>query len=80
MSSADSSGEATRAPTAASRPEKRAIAELLDERTVAELLNVEKQRIDRDNRRTAVMDKALDLADARDQRQFTFALKHAMPN
>ena len=34
-----------------------------------EILQVEQQRIDRDNRRTAMMEKTLDIADNQDQRQ-----------
>ena len=45
----------------------------LDEQTIAAVLDVEKQRIDRDNRRTAVTAKQLELEDAEAQRQFTYA-------
>ena len=40
----------------------------LDEQTIAAVLDVEKQRIDRDNRRTAVTAKQLELEDAEAQR------------
>lgn len=43
------------------------------EQILRETLQVEQQRIDRDNRRTAVMEKTLDIADKQDQRQFEFA-------
>ena len=43
------------------------------EQILREILQVEQQRIDRDNRRTAVMEKTLDIADKQDQRQFQFA-------
>lgn len=44
-----------------------------DEQAMREILDVERQRIERDNRRSAVMEKALELADAQDKRQFEFA-------
>ena len=44
----------------------------LDERTIAAVLDVERQRIDRDNRRTAIMEKQLEVEDAEAQRQFTY--------
>ena len=43
------------------------------EQILHEILQVEQQRIDRDNRRTAVMETTLDIADKQDQRQFEFA-------
>lgn len=43
------------------------------EQILREILKVEQQRIDRDNRRTAVMEKTRDIADKQDQRQFEFA-------
>ena len=47
-------------------PEKRLA--LPPEEQVRDLLNVEKQRIIRDNRRAAVAEKALEVADASDRR------------
>ena len=44
-----------------------------DARTIAAVLDIEKQRIDRDNRRTAVIEKRLEIADAEAKRQFTHA-------
>lgn len=38
-----------------------------------ELIRLEKQRIERDNRRTDVMMRAFEFADAQDQRQFKYA-------
>ena len=46
-------------------PPDRAIA-------VQDLVELEQRRIDRDNRRTDVLMKALELADAQDKRQFLF--------
>ncbi len=37
------------------------------------VLEVERLRIDRDNRRTDLLEKTLELADAQDQRQYEFA-------
>lgn len=57
--------------------DERRIAErrpaLPPEQILREILQVEQQRIDRDNRRTAVMEKTRDIADKQDQRQFDFA-------
>ncbi len=47
----------------------------LDKSTIQDVLDVEKLRIDRDNRRTGFLEKSLELADAQDQRQFEFASK-----
>ena len=41
--------------------------------TIRDLIETERARIERDNRRSRVMEKALDLADAQDQRQFEYA-------
>ena len=43
-----------------------------DARTIAAVLDIERQRIDRDNRRTAIMEKQLEVEDAEAQRQFTY--------
>ena len=40
-----------------------------------EVLDVERQRISRDNRRTALMEKTLAIADTKDKRQYDFASK-----
>lgn len=47
----------------------------LHQRTLDEILDVEKQRIDRDNRRTALLEKSLELVAEQDRRQFEFASK-----
>ena len=59
-------------------PEKRLA--LPPEEQVRDLLNVEKQRIIRDNRRAAVAEKALEVADASDRRMFELALKSREDN
>lgn len=41
--------------------------------TVRDLFETEQARIERDNRRSQVMEKALDVFDAQDQRQFEYA-------
>lgn len=41
--------------------------------SVDELIRLEKQRLERDNRRSDVMMKAFELTDAQDQRQFRYA-------
>ena len=64
MSKDGSSGEVVHQPGAAHR---------LDERAIVEVLEIEKRRIDRDNRRTAAIEKALEIEDAESQRQFTYA-------
>lgn len=46
-----------------------------EEQIIREIIEVQKQRIILDNRRTDVAEKALDVADAQDQRQFQFASK-----
>ena len=46
-----------------------------EEQVLRDLLNVEKQRIIRDNRRADVAEKALEVADAHDRRMFEFASK-----
>lgn len=43
------------------------------EAIVGEIIEVERARIDRDNRRTALMERTLDIADTKDKRQFEFA-------
>lgn len=57
--------------------DERRIAErrpaLPPEQILREILQVEQQRIDRDNRRTAVMEKTRDIADKQDQRQFDWS-------
>ena len=65
MSDEEASGEITPAPAATSSR--------LDEQTIAAVLDIEKQRIERDNQRTAVMKKQLEVENAEGQRQFTFA-------
>lgn len=40
-----------------------------------EILDIERSRIDRDNRQTAIMEKTLELASAQDIRNFEFASK-----
>lgn len=47
-----------------------------EEQVLRDLLNVEKQRIIRDNRRADVAEKALEVADAHDRRMFEFASKN----
>ena len=59
-------------------PEKRLA--LSPEEQVRYLLNVEKQRINRDNRRAAVAEKALEVADASDRRMFELASKSREEN
>ena len=44
-----------------------------NDEAVRELVDLEKRRIDRDNRRSSLMEKALELADAQDVRQFEYA-------
>lgn len=41
--------------------------------TIHELIDTERARIERDNRRSQVMEKALEVVDAQDKRQFEFA-------
>lgn len=41
--------------------------------TIRELIETERARIERDNRRSQVMEKTLEVADAQDQRQFEYA-------
>lgn len=65
MSDEEASREITPAPAATSSR--------LDEQTIAAVLDIEKQRIDRDNRRTVVIKKQLEVENAEGQRQFTFA-------
>ena len=43
--------------------------------TIEEILDVEKRRVDRDNRRTALIAKSFEFADERDRRQFDYATK-----
>ena len=43
------------------------------EATVHDLIEIERARIESDNRRSQMMEKALDLADAQDQRHFEYA-------
>ena len=45
--------------------------------TIRELIDTERARIERDNRRSQVMEKALELVDAQDKRQFEFATQPA---
>lgn len=59
-----SSGEIARASAATSHSP--------DEQAIAAVLDIERQRIDRDNRRTAVIEKQLEVEDAEAQRQFTY--------
>ena len=42
---------------------------------IREVLDVEKERVNRDNRRTALMERTLDFADTKDKRQYEFASK-----
>ena len=55
--------------------------ELPDERrtfpqsTIEEVLDVEKRRVERDNKRTALVERSFELADERDRRQFEYATK-----
>lgn len=41
--------------------------------TIRDLIETERARIERDNRRSQVMEKALELADVQDKRQFEYA-------
>lgn len=41
--------------------------------TIRELIDTERARIERDSRRSQVMEKALEVVDAQDKRQFDFA-------
>ena len=43
--------------------------------TIEEILDVEKRRVDRDNRRTALIERSFELADEKDRRQFEYATK-----
>ena len=43
--------------------------------TIEEILDVEKRRVDRDNRRTALVQKSFELADEQDRRHFEYATK-----
>ena len=51
------------------------LAGTFGQQTIGEILDVEKRRVDRDNRRTALLEKSLELADEQDRRQFEFATK-----
>ena len=51
-----------------------------EEQVLRDLLNVEKLRISRDNRRAAVAEKALELAEAHDRRMFELASKSREDN
>ena len=68
MRNEDSSEEAAQAPAnMPAPPDER------DEQVIQKVLDIERQRIDRDNRKTAVANKAFDLQDAENQRRFTYA-------
>ena len=41
--------------------------------TIQELVDVERRRIERDNRRTSLWEKSIDALDAQDRRQFEYA-------
>ena len=45
------------------------------ERAISSYIDIEKEKIDRDNRRTALQEKALDLTSEQDRRQFDYATK-----
>ena len=67
MRNEDSSGEDAQAPAnMPAPPDER------DTQVIQEVLDIEQQRIDRDNRKTALFDKALDVEDAENQRHFTY--------
>lgn len=64
MSEGDSSGEAGHPPAA-----RHDLAVWASQ----EIIEIERRRIDRDNRRAAVAEKTLEMMNAADQRQFTYA-------
>lgn len=68
MRNEDSSGEDAQAPANMPAP-----PDARDKQVIREVLDIEQQRIDRDNRKTALFDKALDVEDADNQRHFTYA-------
>ena len=45
------------------------------ERAISSYINIEKEKIDRDNRRTALQEKVLDFSSEQDRRQFDYATK-----
>ena len=51
------------------------LAGALEQRTIDEILDIEKRRVDRDNLRTAVIEKSLEVSDEQDRRQFEYATK-----
>ena len=68
MRNKNSSGEVAQAPAnMPAPPDER------DTQVIQEVLDIEQQRIDQDNRKTALFNKALDLEDAENQRRFTYA-------
>ena len=68
MRNEDSSGEAAQAPANMPTP-----PDEQDKQVIREVLDIERQRIDLDNRKTALANKAFDLQDAEYQRHFTYA-------
>ena len=63
-----------------SRLSEKRLALSPEEQVLRDLLNVEKQRINRDNRRADVAEKALEVADAHDRRMFELASKSREDN